>query len=143
MPCKYKIYGSENLLVKYYIGRVTTRDVLELLDAVEEDPEYVEGMLELDDMRFVTQLDITSDEVTEFAELVKNHGVGRRRLSRKAVVATSAETQQAAAWFCANVKYMPDLEVGVFEGMADAVSFLHPLCISLLPRIEREGIPLH
>ena len=124
MPCEYRTYPRHNVIVKRYVGRVTTRCVLDLLDQVECDESYAEGMKELDDLRDVVDFDIPESDIARFADLIKGVNNRRRQPSTKAVVADSVVIRQAAELYSAEVKDMPEIKIGVFSAFDDALLFL-------------------
>ena len=124
MSCDYQILTNDNLVLKSYFGQITYRCVLDLLDRIEIDPDYREGMFELDDLRGVTDFAITGAEVRKFADLIKGVNTRRRKPTRKAVLSPHAQGQLATLTFAREVEDVPGLEVAVFTDPASALDFL-------------------
>ena len=124
MPCTYRIESGLNLVIKVYWGRVRYTDVLNMLDAMEDDPVFRDGMMELDDLSDVTDLDISKAEVSRFADLIKGLSTRRRRPTKKAVVTRSDAVRMAARNFTEDVGEGAMLRVGVFDSIDDALAFL-------------------
>lgn len=124
MPCHYKIIPSENLVAKSYWGLVTARCVLQMLDDIEDDALYQEGMAEFDDLSSVTDFAITPSEIDRFADLVTGLSNRKRRPTKKAVFAPSASVRDAANHFSKLVEGSNGVEVGVFENRSEALAFL-------------------
>ena len=124
MPVGYQIYPERNLIKKTFSGRVTTREVLKILDDIEADIDYREGMMELDDLCAVTDLDITATEIAHFADLVTGLNTGKRHPSRKAVLAPHGPARVAAHGFRKLVEGAEGFDVEVFDDMAKALAYL-------------------
>ena len=124
MPCHYRIFTHENLIAKSFCGRITTRCVLKLLDDIEADPRYRDGMLEFDDLTRVEDLDITATDIMHFADLVVGMEARKRKPTRKAILAGYGPGQVAAHGFCKMVEGAEKYEARVFENLSDAISFL-------------------
>lgn len=143
MPCEYRIFADMNLIVKTFSGCVTTKCVLELLDRVEEDPNFREGMAELDDLRDVVDLAITATDIGHFAAMVKGFSQGKRRPTKKAVIAPSGPARIAAQGFYSEVEGTKGLEVGVFGDVKDALVFLSIPAPDFARFLETNQISVH
>lgn len=124
MPCEHQTFADENLLVKRFAGRITRKCVLELLDRVEADPEYIEGMVAFDDLREVTELAINADDISMFADLMKGIHLRRMQPRKRAVLVPSGNARQAAEQYCRMVRGVPGLDIRVFGDIKSALSFL-------------------
>ncbi|MHA6323951.1 hypothetical protein [Roseivivax sp. CAU 1753] len=124
MPCEYQTYPDDNIIVKRFRGRITTRCVLDLLDRVEQDLSYVEGMMELADLRLVTEMAIPRADVKKFADLITGMDRRQRQPSRKAVIATSQDILDAARFYVDDVRGKRDLQIGVFSDIDEGLAFL-------------------
>lgn len=124
MPCEYQIFVDERLVVKTFFGRITYRCVLDLLDRVESDPLYVPGMSELDDLRGVSDLAYTQEEIRRLADLMKSIYRRRQKHTRKATLATDPRIGRAAYDLCKAIEDPPSLRIGVFSDLGEAGSFL-------------------
>lgn len=89
MPGHYIILSDLNLVLQTFTGTVTAKCVLEVIDNSEEDEDYRDGMLELADWRDVTDLQITSDELSSLVDLTNGLSHRRSIVTRRAIVATS------------------------------------------------------
>lgn len=67
MPINYTIYDDLKLVVAQGAGRVTGMDVLQHLDQLADDPQYVAPMKKFIDYRSLDDLTITPDEAKEIA----------------------------------------------------------------------------
>ncbi|MSU88091.1 hypothetical protein GE300_00500 [Rhodobacteraceae bacterium 2CG4] len=143
MPCDYWTYAAENVVVKRYVGRITHRCVLDLLDRMELDPDYVEGMSEFDDLRHVTELAVTDQEVIWFADLIKGFSHRSRTPMRKAVLTASEQTRAAAELFRTEVETVPGLEVAIFADIEQALAFLGIDGLPLGDRLRTERLFVH
>ena len=124
MPCHYLIFPQENLVAKSYTGRITARCVLSLLDRMEEDPNYAEGMQEYDDLSEVADLAITATEMGHFADLLSGLSARRRRPTRKAAYAPHGPGRIAARGFEDLVRGNPNYQMRSFDFFEDAMLFL-------------------
>ncbi len=124
MPCEFRIHTSRNLVEKTYFGRLTTKCVLDMLDRLEEDPEYQSGMMEFDDLRAVTDLAIPPEDVARFADLMMALTSRRRTCTRKAVVTESEDVRRAVESFASEIEGNSGLEVGIFDNRSCAFAFL-------------------
>lgn len=124
MPCDYRIFSDDNLVVKKYCGRITYRCVLELLDRMEEDPRFHEGMMEFDDLRCISDLAITASELEKFVDLIRSINTRKRRPTRKAILAPSGAARIAAEGFCKEFEGVSKLEIRVFADPETAFAFL-------------------
>lgn len=124
MQCSFRIFTEFNLVYKTYPARVTYKTVLALLDALEAEPLFTDGMMELDDLRAVTDLAITATELERFADLITGINIRKRRPSKKAVVAPAGPGRIAALGFNAIMKDIPGPEIGVFDTVDEALAFL-------------------
>lgn len=124
MPCEYWILPAQNLVVKAYSGRVTAKCVLTMLDELEGDPAYVEGMREFDDLSGVEDLAITATDIAHFADLVSGLRSRRRMPAKKAVFAVEGPSRVGAFGFSKMLENHPSLKVGVFDDLSEAAAFL-------------------
>ena len=124
MPCAYKILEDKYVVAKKYFGRVTTKCVLNLIDAIEEDPKFREGMMEFADLCDVVNLDISATDISHFADLMTGFSLRKRSPTRKAVYAPHGAGRAAAFGFQKLVEGFETLEVGVFATMHEAIDFL-------------------
>ena len=133
----------DDLVIKTYSGRVTARCVLSLLDRIEEDERYREGMAELDDMRLVSDLAITATEIGHFVDLLTGFSNRKRRPTRKAVLAATGPARIAAEAFCRETEFMESLKVGVFCEPEDAFQFLGTANDDLMQSLETFRLSIH
>ena len=124
MPCEYEIFPAQNLVMKRFWGRVTARCVLRMLDDIEEDSLYREGMVEFDDLSELVDLAITASEISEFAGLITGLTTRRRRPTRKAIFAPHGPGKAAAHGFCKMVEGCKDFKVAAFDDCSEAMAFL-------------------
>lgn len=124
MPCHYQIFQKENLVAKTFFGRVTTKCVLNLLDNIESDQKYRDGMLEFDDLSNVADLAITATDIARFADLIVGLNRRKRLPTKKAILAGPGPGRAAAYGFCKMVEGAKGIEVKVFEEYSEALPFL-------------------
>ena len=142
MPCNYTTHATENLIAKKYYGRLTRVCVLDLLDRVEADPLYVEGMREFADLRDVTELDVKPEDVEAFADLIKGLNLRRRQPSLKAVLVASDETRVAAEKYMASIADAVQFKIGIFTDFDDAMVFLRLAGTTLAAQLEDRRLTL-
>ena len=124
MPCEYKIFHNCNVIIKRYSGQVTTRCVLELLDKIENDETFLEGMHEIDDLRFVTDFAIPECDAKRLAELIKCINDRRKTPVKRAVVAFSEDIRSTARLNCAKIAESVDVDLRIFSEMKKALEFM-------------------
>ena len=124
MPCEYQVFEDENLIVKVYSGRVTSRCILDVLDRLEADPKYHEGMCELYDLRAATEFALTEAEIAKLAELMA--GINKRRQApiRVATVADSAHTLKMASAYRQNLEAVSDMKIQICGTLQEALVHL-------------------
>ncbi len=125
MPCHYQIFPQHHLVAKRFTGRVTARCVLKLLDDIESDARYRDGMFEFDDLTEVDDLAISATEIGNFADLIKGLKTRNRRPSKKAILAPHGPGRAAALEFGKLVEGAEDFEVGLFDHISEAFRFLN------------------
>lgn len=143
MPCRYKIFVDENLVAKTFFGRVTTQCVLKLLDDIEFDRDYREGMLEFDDLSGISDLAITATDIAHFADLLTGLNLRKRKPTKKAIFAPNGAGRAAAHGFSNLVEGAQGFEVGVFGNFETAMSFLGVESDKDLCRSLETGIVVH
>ena len=143
MPCHYEIFPAENLVAKTYCGRVTAKCVLRLLDDIECDRNYQEGMAEFDDLSQVADLAITATEIGHFADLVSGLSKRKRRPTRKAIFAPHGPGRAAAYGFSKMVEGVKGFEVGVFDDVSAAMTFLGIASDRAFDRTLVSGLKVH
>lgn len=124
MPLRYRTLDDLGLFVVTCTGKVTLRDELELLDAIENDPDIKDGMVKFADCRGVTEIAITSDELDGLADLQQSLEFRSRKSTRTIVWAPNDLAYDAANRFLAR---FPDGEgaiSGVFRVLEDAARAL-------------------
>jgi len=120
----YRIYPQHNLLAKSYSGILTIRCVLDVLDALELDPAFREGMFELDDLRFIDEFALSPDEVRKLAGLIKGLNTRRRQATRRSAVSSDPTVLRAAAVYMRELEGLPQSNIRVFDHLVDALEFL-------------------
>ena len=143
MPCHHKIFVGENLVAKTFFGRVTTTCVLKLLDDIEFDRDYREGMLEFDDLSGISDLAITPTDIAHIADLLTGLNLRKRKPTKKAIFAPNGAGRAAAHGFSNMVKGVPGIEVGVFGNFETAMRFLGIDSDKDLCRSLEAGIAIH
>lgn len=126
MPSSHVVLSDKAIALKTHSGRLTARCVLSMLDRLENDPAYQEGMAEIDDLRDVSDFAIDPDEIGQFADLMMGLSSRRRNCTRKAVVTSSPEIRHAAEEFVRQVEGAQGLEVRVVDTLEEAFIFLAP-----------------
>lgn len=124
MPCTYQTFARQNLLAKRYYGDLETRCVLKLLDAIELDPSYIEGMCEIDDLRTIESFAIPEGDIGGLADLIQGIHQRRRQPRLKAVVTCREDVRAAAKYYAHQVENLPAVRVGIFDTIAEAMRFL-------------------
>lgn len=143
MPCHYKIFARENLIAKTYSGRITTRCVLKLLDDIEDDQNYREGMLEFDDLRDISDLAITASDIGHFADLIAGLNARKRQPTKKAILAPYGPARTAAFGFCKMVENAKGIEIEVFDETTEAFKYLGLPESGLNQRSLEMGLKVH
>ena len=124
MPCYYTIHVDENVVAKKYFGRVTTACVLRLIDTFQADPNYRNDMMELDDLRDLEDLDMSTKDISEIAIMLTGFSDRKQKSTRKSVLAPHGAARAAAFGFKSLVEANDAFEVGIFSTLTDAVGFL-------------------
>ena len=124
MPCHHKIHSRANLVAKTFCGCVTSRCLLKLMDDIENDPEYHDGMLEFADVTRVEDFAVTATDLADFANMTVGLNFRRQKPTKKAILAGRGPGYVAAHGFCKMVEGTERYEVRVFEELPAAVSFL-------------------
>lgn len=75
MPIDYKIFADLKLVVANGSGRVTGAEVLQHLNQLAGDPQYVPPMKKFVDYRFIDALTISPEEAREIAARKKELAV--------------------------------------------------------------------
>lgn len=124
MPCRYQIVPEVNLVAKAYFGRVTTECILKLLDSIEADCTYHEGMIAFDDLSRVEYLDVSSRDISNFAALLSGFGYRRQRPSHMVVFAPHGAGRAGALEFLRRVEGSQTLNVSVVDTLSKAATLL-------------------
>ncbi|MGY3670607.1 hypothetical protein ACW9UM_17275 [Marinovum sp. KMM 9989] len=124
MPVTCWVSADDGLVIKTFRGHVTRTEILEVLDALEENPAYAEGMVEFDDMRDVTHLDLTDKDIRGFADLITSLNQRQRQPSRKAILTPDGAPRRAAELYSAAVAGVPGFEMAVMSTLDEALRYL-------------------
>ena len=119
MPIKYEIDPSRGLILTTAEGVLTDSDVIEHKKRLIADPAFRPGMLELSDVRDVTQLDVTPEGVRMFTSFDRAHD---DRPGRLAIVASEDFVFGMARMY--QMSGTDDSSVGVFRGVEEAKEWL-------------------
>ncbi|MEL6099900.1 MAG: hypothetical protein AAFR68_01160 [Pseudomonadota bacterium] len=88
LPCCRNDCAVERVLFCRYCGHNVLRDLLTLLDRIDKDPDYCEGMDEFDDMRDVEETALTGPEIRQLTLLIQGHYARRAQPVKSAIWAT-------------------------------------------------------
>ena len=124
MPIQYQIIPDANLVVKVYHGDIRCACILDMLDRMEADHRYVEGMRELDDYRGISSFELSQEDRTRFIDLMGLLTLRRSKVTRKAVVATSEEVKTATRAFMQAAEDNPYFELQLFSDLLPAIAYL-------------------
>ncbi|MEL7080848.1 MAG: hypothetical protein AAGK82_05485 [Pseudomonadota bacterium] len=85
LPCCHNDCAVERVPFCRYCGHNVLRDLLTLLDRIDKDPDYCEGMDEFDDMRDVEETALTGPEIRQLTLLIQGHYARRAQPVKSAI----------------------------------------------------------
>jgi hypothetical protein len=104
MPIEYTLSHEGSVVFVWASGRVTTREMLDYLDALEADPDLGTTHITLFDARKVTEMDFDTDHFRKIAE--KEQSCPHKMVARKlAFVVSDIES------FKSSVRWIQQAEV--------------------------------
>jgi len=124
VPSAYHIFPDSNLLLVRYWGKLQAHCVLRLIDALEEDPGYRDGMNEFDDLRDVTEVAISPSELERMVNLVAGVNLRSPLPRKKALIATGPVVLQAAGVYSNLLQTQSNVIPCVFSDVEEAIRFL-------------------
>lgn len=123
MPCQYDISSDDFLISVYFEGDVTLRDVLGLIDRVDADPSFVDGMHEFNDMSRLDRLRLKSNEILGIADLTKSL-YRRRNLPMRSAFWAPNRFFMSASLYCTAFSRVRGARIATFRDRASALKFL-------------------
>lgn len=124
LPCTYQIYRQAGLLRKVFSGTLTARPILHMIDQIESDPSYKEGMAQLIDMTAVTNFAVTISEIAHFADLVIGLNAREGKHLRIALLVSNASGRAGAFAYCRMLEGKTTISAEPFETLPEALAFL-------------------
>jgi hypothetical protein len=126
MPCHYEIRTDPKYLYIRHSGILHLRDVLEMLDAMETDPDLDPGLPSFDDMSEVDHVEIALADVARLAQLVFGLYMRRALPPRSAIWAPGDSAYAVADRYCRVITSLTDVQVRAFRIEQEAGEYLAP-----------------
>ena len=141
MPTNYVLVRESRLVITIYSGKVTLREVLDLVDIVETHTIRGEVGSIFADVSRVTEIDITKDQMADMAGLIKGLSSIQRWPHRKAVYAPSELAYLSACAFRDVVAAGQNVEIGVFRELPAALAFarVDETAVGIVTRLVSAG----
>ncbi len=141
MPTNYVLVREARLVVTLYSGKVTLREVLDLVDVVETYTILGEARSIFADVSRLTEIDITEDQMADVAGLIKGLSSIQRWPYRKAVYAPSELAYLSTCAFRDAVADGHNVEIGVFRELPAALDFVRvdKTAVGIVRRLVSEG----
>jgi hypothetical protein len=111
------------VVVTVATGTLQLRDFVHHLSAIREDPLHRRGMPELADLRAVTNVEASADEIADFARMVNNLRESAGAAPRLAIVAEQRVVFGLSRMFVARSDPGP-ATIGVFRDIRSACEWL-------------------
>ena len=123
MPISYRIVPSERLVSTKAEGTLTDADIFDHKRRLAADSEFVPGMLELSDVRAVSELEVTPEGIRRFAAFDKSRS-DSNDAHRLAIVASEDFIFGMARMYQIQAPGDEDEAVGVFRTIEEARRWL-------------------
>lgn len=123
MVCSFRVLQDEDLLLARFAAMITVDDVLKMVDGIDSDPMYRDGMSELYDMRAITSVAISPQEIYELGQLVKGLYMRRQSPCRTAIWAPTEVSFENASLYASGFANS-EHRFGVYETLEECLEFL-------------------
>lgn len=124
MPFAYSIHPDHGLLWNRLSGRVVSEDLDGMIGCARQDPAFDPGLVVLDDLRDVSEIDMDFNEVLSLSNRVGAMCGRGEPLVTCAIYAPSDLCYGMARMYHSLTNDLPGLNIGLFRTLPEAVAHL-------------------